>query len=271
MLDRRASIRYDQCMHKWFKRLYIPTLLAIVTVGVFSILKWGWEPAPVQVMKPSFFSTPEQIGAVLFRRFYSPVVEARRIALGVAPQPEWNLHVVEGFLRAAHAEKAPIEVLIAEERMPLPDQRDLEGTELIAMPTNSDSLANLVATLERTRGKRTLIYLPSVFSTHLLMDTVVGRIEQETGERILSITVMPLALRPDQEHLIDPPCVGSERDGTGTAKLGCEVLRAGRWLYRKKLSQDQWVAVINSPKPEDYLLMISLPGQDKANDGSRAN
>jgi hypothetical protein len=63
-------------------------------------------------------------------------------------------------------------------------------------------------------------------------------------------------------------CVGSERDGTGLAPLGCAILLAGRHYYRKNVPQDRFVAVMNSPKPDkyyenDYLLLVSTPNQDK--------
>jgi hypothetical protein len=124
-------------------------------------------------------------------------------------------------------------------------------------------------------GKRALVYLPSIFSTHLLKGNVINRLEASTGQTFLTITASPLALKSDQEFLVDPPCVGVERDANGTADLGCVVLQSSRRTYRKKLPTDRFVAIMNSPHREDYLLMVASPGQgddaEKANKEFRMN
>jgi hypothetical protein len=245
------------------KKLYVLGLLLMMTVGVAAILKLGYKPVPIGIMKPSFFATAEEIGIVVFRRFYSPIIEKKLVFIGVPPQPDWNLEIVHGMLRAASAEKVPFEVVIAEAQMPGLDFTGLPPVELVTIHTNSDTLAELVDQIQRVtkEGKRTLVYLPSVFSTHLLANNVVNRLEAITGQNYMTITTTPLALKADQEFLVDPPCVGDERDANGTASLGCVVLQSGRMTYRKKLPQDRFVAMMNSPQREDYLLMISFPNQ----------
>src|SRR4051812_44584047 len=105
-------------MKKWLFRLYIPGLLAIVTFGMFSIWKFGYEPAPTRTMDPSYFDTPEAIGTAMFLYFYPAIETKHVIAVGVSPQPEWNRSFVRGFLQEAANRTKPFEALIAEEQMP---------------------------------------------------------------------------------------------------------------------------------------------------------
>jgi hypothetical protein len=254
-------------MKKWLFRLYIPALLLLVTFGMFSIWKFGYEPAPTRTMDPSYFDSPEAIGTSMYLYFYPAIETKHIIAIGVTPQPDWNRAIVRGFLLEAVKREKPFEMIIAEEQMPVLDVSGLPQMELTQVSVAAEDQTPVVNAVKRAieSKKRTLLYLPSVFSTHVLKDNAIHRLETALGTNLLALTVGPLALKENQEYLVQPPCVGAERDSNGTSALGCEYLKAGRQLYRKKLEQKRWVAIMNEPKPaqyaEDYLLMISEPNQ----------
>lgn len=247
--------------------LYVSLIVAMMTAGIFLVLKFGMKPQPVGVMKPSFFSGPEEIGAVVYRRFYVDIDAKKLVVFGVPPQPDWNLAVVRGFVREAQALQRPFDALIAESAMPPLDLTGLPPLETTSVEMNALTQSDLIDKLNayRAAGKRVLLYTASVFSTRLLQGNPINRLEKATGESYFTITGAPLALHPDQEFLVDPPCLGSERDMRGTADLGCAVLMAGRRFYRKHIDQSRFVAIMQKQGAvEDYLLMISSPGQDKS-------
>ena len=242
-------------------------LFVLVTVGIFFVLKYGYEPTPTLIMKPSYFSTPEEIGATVYKRFYSPIEQYKIVVFGVPPQPEWQKQIVVGFLEKAALEKHPFDVVLAETQMPPLDLSRLSAAvQVIQVPTNTDVQNELIDHIAELRksGKRVLIYTASILSTHILPGNSVDRYEKTTGEHLFAISSAPLTLHPNQEYLIDPPCVGSQRDVSDTANLGCAMLKAGRPFYIRKIPQERYVAIMNEQKPEDYLLMVSSPGQDKA-------
>lgn len=248
------------------KKLYFAALFAIMTAGIFVILKYGVKPQPEGIMKPSFFAQPEEIGAVVYRRFYVPIEQHKLVVFGIPPQPIWHQEILRGFIKAAALEHRPFEVLIEEEDMPALNQADLPVMETVRVRTNTSTQAEFAELLAKykAQGKRILVHTASVFSSHYLKGNAILRYEQMSGENLFSITSAPLALQPNQEHLVDPPCVGGERDEMGTSDLGCAILQAGRRFYRKKLPQDQYVAIMNHKGPAmDYLLMVSAPGQDR--------
>ncbi|RYZ63974.1 MAG: hypothetical protein EOP05_22740 [Proteobacteria bacterium] len=226
-------------MKKWFVRLYLPAMVLVITIGMFFVLKFGYAKTPPIIIKPSHFSGPAEMGEVVFRRFYMPIKEAKLIAFGIPPQPAWHREILQAFLRSAKREGVPFEVIIAEEQMPSLDLKDLEGLEVVKVPTNSGTKSEVIDEINKHAGKQVLLYLPSVFSTHLLKSSPIFQLEQLLGRKIFSFTTGPLALAADQEFIIDPPCLGAERDSGGTSELGCEILRAGRGFYRKKVEQEQ--------------------------------
>ncbi|MES2855095.1 MAG: hypothetical protein V4692_04490 [Bdellovibrionota bacterium] len=75
-------------MKKWLFKLYIPALILILTAGVLKLVVFGLEPGPIIVMKPSSFDKVEEIGKTIYRRFYWPMEEKKRVVIGIPPQPE---------------------------------------------------------------------------------------------------------------------------------------------------------------------------------------
>jgi hypothetical protein len=234
-----------------------------VAAGIAILLLVGREPQTVIVMSPSNFDGPEQIGEALFKRLHSQIAEEKIVAFGVPGQPDWHRAIVRGFLAAATAEKIPFDLIIAEERMPVLDVTGLGVFEMHMIATNTKTQSEFVELMQTARaaGKRVLIYTASVFTTRLISGNSIDRYEMLTGEELMTISSGTLALRSNQEFLIDPPCLGSERDQNGTSPLGCGLIHASRQIYRKHLPNDRYVAIMNSPRPRDYLLLVSSPGQ----------
>ena len=245
------------------KVLYFVCVLGILTAGVVTVLKFGLKPGGKGVMKPSFFEQPEEIGAVTFRRFYAPIEERKMVFFGVAPQPDWHPKIVEGFLKAAAAEKQPFEVLVTDDTVPELNLAGLPPMEKLVVRLNTSDQTEVTNVLKHlvNAKKKTLIYTVSVFSSHILDGNPINRLEKTAGMRFFSISTGPLALRPNQEHLVDPPCLGSERDVSGQAALGCTILRSGRKYYRKQVPQEKFVAIISEQGIADYLVLVSAPGQ----------
>jgi hypothetical protein len=245
---------------------YVMIVLFMMTTGIFLIFKVGYTPQPVGIMKVSSFKNPEEIGAVVYRRFYVPIDQKKIVVIGIPAQPPFHRDIVRGFLEAAFIEKRPFEVLITEAEMPVINLTDLPPLEVKPLLMNTETQAEFIEAMEAAEasGKRTLVYMPSVYSTHLLEGNAINRYERTTGKQLFTITTGPLALGHDQEYVIDPPCLGSEVDKNNLSPLGCAFMLSSRKTYRKKHPQDQWVALMNDQKQEDYLLMVSTPGQDRA-------
>ena len=245
---------------------YFALVLFMMTTGVFLIFKMGYTPQPVGIMKPSSFKNPEEIGAAVYRRFYVPIDQKKIVVIGIPPQPDFHRDIVRGFLEAANLEKRPFEVMLVEAEMPVINMTGIPPLEIKPLLTNTKTQAEFIDAIAaaESSGKRTLVYMPSVYSSHLLEGNAVTRFEHLTGKKLFTITTGPLALANDQEYVVDPPCLGTEMDKNNLSPLGCAVLQSGRKNYRKKHEQTQWVAMMNDQKQEDYLLMVSTPGQDQA-------
>lgn len=261
--------------------------LVLIMAGIVATLLYGYRPAPTRVMKPSFFDSADQIGVVALKRFYVPLAAEKVVFLGVPTNEEWAPRVVTGFLHAAHQNARAFDHVIIEAKISREwiEEISKSSPKLSEVDTNTETMAELTDLIQASekRGERVLVVMPNIYTTHLLPGNSITRLEkillppdaQDTGRivSLFALTVGPLALEAAQEKELDPVCMGSERDGSGTADLGCAILQAGRFFYRKRIldseprARERFVALMQSSRPNDYLLLVREP----QNSGRRGN
>lgn len=243
------------------KKLYY-SLILLVFFGILMalIVHYGIKARAINILKPSYFSTPEEIGAVIFRRFYSEISSDKLLVIGVPAKSVFHHNIVAGLLRVAAHEGKAFDVLFTDPRLPqseaLPPQ-----LKVIPLSINGEDLGDAGALIKSllAQDKRILVYTYSTMSSHLLAGNTIAQLEKSLKRPVFSITTSQLSLRNDQEYSLEPPCVGSARDETGTADLGCIILQTSRSYYRRNLDPTRYVAVIDQHGRSDYLLLSSGP------------
>ncbi len=240
------------------QKRYIAAMAVFLGLNVWGILKFSQAPPPKDIMKPSFFDRPEEVGAVVYRRLYGDMGQNDVVIFGVRPNEVSHRRLVEGFLLTSVKENLPITVVFREthlEALALP-----EGTEVVDFEFNTDQVVLTEKIRSYTaQGKRVLLYTANVLSSRLIKNNPSERFEAAWGKKVFTISSVDVALRREQEQPNDPPCVGSERDGQGTAALGCAALLKGRSFYRKNIDVSRIVALMDQRGEKDLLLYLSLP------------
>lgn len=252
--------------------------LVVVLVGVTATILYGYRPAPARIMKPSFFESPDQIGAVALKRFYAQLAGEKVTVFGIPTNRDWSIDVSVGFLLAAQQNSRTYTHVIVEQQLSseFRDAIKKVASRVTELPTNTTTLAELTDAIQQSvqAGDRVLVIVPNIYSTHLLPGNMMSRLEKnllppddDSGKivSLFTISVGPLALEAAQEKELDPVCMGSERDGSGTADFGCAIAQAGRFFYRKQLldkepnGREKFVALMQAPRPNDYLLLVREP------------
>ena len=253
--------------------------LVLVVIGVITTLLYGYRPAPTQIMKPSFFDTPEQIGAVTLKRFYSPLAGEKIVVLGLPTNQDWAAEIATGFILAGQQNSRTFNRVIIDDKMSSEMRAAIRkiSPNLIELNTNTETLAELTDALNAgvAANEHILLIVPNVYSSHLLTGNMIFRLERsmlapapkDDGKifSLFSLTVGSLALEASQEKELDPVCMGSERDGSGAVDLGCAMVQAGRFFYRKRIldkepnARARFTAMMQSSRPNDYLLLVRQP------------
>ncbi len=242
------------------KKLYFSLGLVGFFVCIMAlIVKFGIKGRPINILKPSYFSTPDEIGAVIFRRFYSELSAEKLLVFGVPAKTSYHQNILAGLIRVAAHEGKPFDVLIVDPRLPQPEA--LPTITIIPLAMNGEELGDASALIKSlmAQQKHVLVYTYSTMSSHLLMGNTIAQLEKNLKQPIFAITTSQLSLRNSEEYNLDPPCVGSGRDDTGTADLGCVVLQTSRSYYHRNLDGTRYVAVIDQHGRSDFLLLTSGP------------
>lgn len=265
----------DETVSRWAKWGLLIGMIA-VTLGVVLTLLLGYRPAPQKIMKPSFFDHPEEIGAVTLKRFYASIGEETVVILGVPSNRDWATPFVRGFIESARANHRAFQVVLIEKLLSEALRKDVASlvSETSEIESNTETMSAVADGIEKARleNKKTLIVVPNIYSTRLIAESPLMRLEKQMNQAagasyhpFFSISVGPLALDPSQEKELDPVCMGSERDGSGTSEFGCAIAQAGRGYYRKRILETEpnakarFVAIMQSTKPNDYLLLVREP------------
>lgn len=243
------------------KKIYF-SLALVVFFGVLMtlIFQFGLKPSAINIMKPSYFSTPEEIGAVIFRRFYSEISSEKLLMIGVPAKSVFHQNIVAGLIRVAAHEGKAFDVMITDPRLSQPESLPPQLT-IIPLSMNGEEMNDALALIKSllAQEKHILIYTYSTMSSHLLAGNTVSLLEKTLKRPVFAITTSQLSLRNDQEYSLEPPCVGAARDETGTADLGCTILQTGRSYYRRNLDSTRYVAVIDQYGRSDFLLLAAGP------------
>ncbi len=243
------------------KKIYYSLILVAFFIGLMTvIIHFGVKARPINILKPSYFSTPDEIGAVIFRRFYSELAAEKLLVIGVPAKSVFHQNIVAGLIRVANHEGKPFDVLITDPRLAQPESLPTTLT-VIPLSINGEELGDAGALIKSllAQEKHILVYTYSTMSSHLLAGNTIAQLEKILKRPVFSITTSQLSLRNDEEYSLEPPCVGSARDETGTADLGCIILQTSRSYYRRNLDPTRYVAVIDQHGRSDYLLLSSGP------------
>jgi hypothetical protein len=242
------------------KKIYFSiALLAFFGCMMALIIKFGIKGRAINILKPSYFSTPDEIGAVIFRRFYSELGTEKLLVFGVPAKTTYHQNILAGLIRVAAHEGKAFDVLILDPRLPAPES--LPPITIIPMSMNGEDLGDAGKLIRSfmAQQKHVIVYTYSTMSSHLLQGNSVFKLEKDLKQPVFSITTSQLSLRNSEEYDLDPPCVGAGQDSTGTADLGCVILQTSRSYYRRNLDATRYVAVIDQHGRSDFLLLTSGP------------
>lgn len=246
---------YDQRM---IQKRYPLVILVVLILGVIALFHYGQSERTTVILEPQVTESLDGIGSTLYKTL-APNIEASPVTVfGVSPTEFSQGKLIEDFLASAAAEQKPYAFVIRESQ--LPAIKVPEGTEVIEVNFNSEPFALAKLLREKTeQSKRVLIHSVNIFTSYTLKENPIQRLEQEWGSRIPAITVMLIGIAREQEFKVDPPCVGTERDGQGTSTLGCAALHKQRSLYRRGFDVTKTVSMVDEQSPSDYLVFLYQP------------
>ncbi len=245
------------------KKLFIGVGILVALVG----LLWGASlligPRPVRMINLSFFSSPSQMGSMIYSRLRQEMLGVRVLAIGVQPESSFHQMAVAGFLRAwrgdaVGGESAKLRIFV-EEGLPWSEGPPDVPVESLRLKSDPHEIWGRVQNAQKN-SERVILYTHAYYTTHVLAGNPISRLEAASGERIPALTLVNFAATTEELKDLEPRCVGSARDDLGLADLGCLLRQRSTWYgrkwlkKRKELASTHYAAAMEMLGARDYLV-----------------
>lgn len=242
-------------MPKW---MWVALALG-VSSGIYFSIRYGLRPKPIPLLNPSNFERPDQIGVVTYKALRPSLRQERVLVLGSTQLISGYESIWDGFVRAAVADGVKIDSVFERADLNMPEAlKNSLVHSVTAVELESPAFVNDVKNAYQ-RGEMALIHILSLEATHLIAGTVTNRLQALPELPVVSISMLPMAVRQEDFEQLQPHCVDPRRENIGEARLWCEASRISRIYLRKHLSTDKWVAAIERHGFKEYLLFVSAP------------
>ena len=217
--------------------------LVLFLIGLVSVVFTGaafWvftnanvELEPTRVLNPTNFDKPEQLGAVLYRRFWSEVRKAPMVVLGSSPLVRHYDSVWKGFVITGSNDKF---------------DRFYQGSHLRSIHPFPNKEIDFVTINEQLgRGEKILI--------HTVATELELRSFRESFPEALVLFQSLYPATDKNKNLLTPMC--DKKDNSRS--MACLALASLFGGKRKKFDVEKYGAVVESPFKNVHLVYIFEP------------
>lgn len=206
--------------------------ILVCVVHILLLFKKGYQPPVKKIMSPSEFSRPEDIGAALARRFWVDLREKQVVVLATSKALQTGMQIWGGFVSASKG-------------------RGIEFKHEFTEPIDWTAVKAAVA----DGGGKVLLHMSS-------SDTLAEVVKSQV-EGALLLMQAPFVVRSEDEQMLGD-CVETENfKMRESVHLSCNSLEVSRRYYRKKLSKNKLIAVVENPSGIKQVLYVHEPEASK--------
>lgn len=233
--------------------------VSLMAVGVGFVVYFGLQPRPVRMIKPSYAGSAAEVGFHVWRRLRHVVKDEPAVFFGVQDYSDEQYRLVQGFLAAAQGEGKSFENWAKEVRL-ANDQ--VNGQAEKKRPWNNLDTRNQFPQMVELSNQASLFFLlPSVFTSRVIADTPVERVEKQLGKKFTTISIVRLALNSGDLPNLHPKCYPDGILGyENSSALGCVAKRKSTGLFRKRMDDKRFVFAMDQQATKDYLIYFHSPG-----------
>ena len=239
-------------MPKWFWVL----ISVVVSSGIYFSIRYGLRPKPISLMKPTIFSSMEELGAVTSRRLFQPLRSEKVIVLGYDAGMKDSLLMWQGLVKAARESKVNLQKVYYSGVQELPEYFKQFSPQVIdenSIPQLKQELISL-----RRRNGAILFIVPTESATHLRADSLTKKLEATAMGPVFSISQLPLVLDLENLEKLSSSCTDLDPSDY-TSRLQCVTFKYAKSQLRRKMDPHQIQGAIERYGLKEYLTFVYLP------------
>ena len=236
------------------KKAFIAAMTILLLIGIGFMVQFGLRPRPIKKISLSSFDTAGVMANSIALRLREEIKANPLLIVGLSAATE-QIEIVQSLFAALKEPEMKYESLVVDPHA-VSDPMVFGLADVVDVDRNFVQLGDpLKAAIQA--NKRVVVIVPTVFSPQIQEGTFADRLKKQFGLSPMSLTLSVFARRRDQEAKIPIACVVPGVDKSGTGKLGCQILQAGRLHYRKKMPLDKYTGLVNQIGMKDYLVLFT--------------
>ena len=225
----------------------------LISTGVYFTIRYGLRPKPIPVLNPTEFTEAPQIGAVVYKRLRQEIRAEEVMLLGSTSELQDYQEVWAGLLKTALANQVKVDVIFQREGLQSPLGDLIEVIPFSEGMIHSGDLVNLVKARMRA-GHLVVIHGATLAVSHLIKDSLSRGIDAASQRPVLSISVLALSLKPEEQDALQTQCLSVETDYN--MRIECAEARVGKALLKKKILPGKIWAVMERHGLKEYLIFV---------------
>ncbi|MCB0391545.1 MAG: hypothetical protein KDD58_09645 [Bdellovibrionales bacterium] len=233
-------------MTKWL----ITGLVGSFCFALLVIALMGIEPRAIKIINPSQFENLQHMGFSIYQRLNQDTNQSKVVIFGSSPFIKNYQSVWEGFLLAQKKYKHEPTILI--EFNGLETLKKFSSFKKVFKVDTVEQAFELV-NQEINNGK-VLVHTTSNISTYLNKRSLSEKLLEQ---KILTVSFSQARFAVSKEVMNEwqPPCDENQI----FTLLTCKAIEASKKYFRKKLSPNELIGVVEKHGSFDYLAFISQP------------
>lgn len=211
--------------------VYFVGFFILVGSIVWALFSFVAGPKFVTLFKPSGFSRPQEVGAVVKRRLFIELNRSKVTVIGIEAYERSHWEAVQGFLDVMKAEKPADqkEALIFVDEAVKVDPQFIEAP-MMSFQNNFDELVTQI----RSTQQPVILITSTLYSSHLMHKGFVPLLEEQLQSPVMSLTWLQMARTPEGESHLKISCVGAREEGATYGQLGCLARTQSRRIQNAK-------------------------------------
>lgn len=242
-------------MQKWQKWLWV-VLALVISSSIYLSIRYGLRPKPIPIMKPTSFSSLEEMGVVTYRRLRQQIRSEKVLVLGVELSDPEGQNLWVGLMKAAVADKVTIQDVFVDSR--IESSIFFQGFKTTSFV--ADAPQDLKDTLIKGRRRNGLVIVlaSNQDSSHLRKDSLTKILEKSPLGPIMSLSQMPLILNKEILEEKSESCADLDMSDF-LSRSECVVYRFSKQHLRRKLSPEKLYGGVERYGLKEYLIFIHRP------------
>lgn len=232
--------------------VYFVGFFILVGSIVWALFSFVAGPKFVTLFKPSGFSRPQEVGAVVKRRLFIELNRSKITVIGIEAYERSHWEAVQGFLEVMKAEKTPDQpepLVIIDEAVKVDPQ--FIDAPIMSFKLNFDDLVSKLKSAQQP----VLLITSTLYSSHLMHNGFVQLLEEQMQTPVMSLTWLQMARTPEGEAHLKISCVGAREEGATYGQLGCLARTQSRRIQNsKKPITDSVVSMMEQTGLNDYII-----------------